>query len=108
MRLLLAATAVALVLAACNQTREAAAPSGPLASAATPAATVLSGGSGCAAEVARYRAVMANDLEMGHVARRVHDRVAREIDISAATCASGREAEALSQLAATKARSGYR
>ena len=64
--------------------------------------------SGCAGEVAQYRAVMANVLATGHVNKSVHARVSGEIDRAAASCAAGRDAEAVRMLDATKARYGYR
>jgi len=66
------------------------------------------GGGGCSGEVARYRAVMANDLATGHVNKSVHARVSAEIDRAATACAAGRDAEAARMIDATKARYGYR
>ena len=66
------------------------------------------GGGGCSGEVARYRAVMANDLATGHVNKSVHARVSAEIDRAATACAAGRDAEAVRMIDATKARYGYR
>ena len=63
---------------------------------------------GCAGEIARYRAMMANDLATGHVAKSVHTRVTAEIDRAAAVCAAGRGVEAARMIEATKARYGYR
>jgi hypothetical protein len=90
----------ALALAACNQT----------ATAPAPASTsVMAGGSstGCRGEVGRYRAVMSNDLAMGHVNQSVYTRVDREITQAEAACAAGRDAEAIRMINATKARHGY-
>jgi hypothetical protein len=93
--LLLTAT---LALAACNQT--ASAPTSP---------GVMAGGSGtgCKGEIDRYRAVMSNDLAMGHVNQSVYNRVDREIAQAEAACAAGRDAEAVRMVSATKARHGY-
>ena len=38
----------------------------------TPPSFQMPGGSGCAGEIARYRAVQDNDLAMGHVAKSVY------------------------------------
>ena len=38
-----------------------------------------SSGTGCSGEISRYRAVMSNDLAMGHVNQSVYNRVDREI-----------------------------
>jgi len=64
-------------------------------------------GSGCRGEIARYRAVMSNDLAMGHVGQSVYTRGDREIGQAEAACAAGRDAEALRMIQATKARHGY-
>jgi hypothetical protein len=99
-----------LVAAGCNQTASPPPPAAPVASAAagvTPSTFRLPEGSGCAGEVARYRAVMANDLETGHVTRSVHDRVVAEIDRAAGACSAGRDAEAVRMIHATKAKFGY-
>jgi hypothetical protein len=65
-------------------------------------------GTGCEGEVARYRAIMANDLSMGHVNQSVYVRVEKEIDRAQATCAAGRDAEAVRMIDTTKGRYGYR
>jgi hypothetical protein len=95
--------ALALPLAACNQTAPPAANSANV----TPSGFRMPEGAGCQGEVARYKAVMDNDLAMGHVNQSVHARVAREIDQAAAACAAGRDAEAQRMIRATKSRYGY-
>ncbi len=99
------AALLALSLAACNQTASPG-PAAP-ASGVTAASFQLPAGAGCSGEVARFRAVMDNDLATGHVARSVHGRVTGEIDRAAAACSAGRDAEAVRMIAATKARYGY-
>jgi hypothetical protein len=91
------------ILAACNQTTS---PT-PASTNVTPSGFRMPGGTGCHGEVDRYRAVMDNDLAMGHVNQSVHARVAREIDQAAAACAAGRDAEAVRMINATKSRYGY-
>lgn len=93
---------VALPLAACNQTA-----SGPASTNVTPSSFQMPGGSGCQGEIARYRAVMSNDLAMGHVGQSVYNRVDREIGQAEAACVAGRDAEAQRMIRATKARHGY-
>jgi hypothetical protein len=93
--LLLTAT---LALAACNQTASAPVSTSVMAS---------SSGTGCKGEIDRYRAVMSNDLAMGHVNQSVYTRVDREITQAEAACAAGRDAEAVRMVSATKARHGY-
>jgi hypothetical protein len=94
-----------LALAGCTQ---AGAPE-PSAAAAgvTPSGFALPAGSGCAGEIARYRAVVDNDLATGHVDRSVHARIAAELDRAAASCTAGRDAEAVRMVAATRSRFGY-
>ena len=104
-----AACLAALALASCNQTgapqASMAAPSAP---GVTPSSFRMPDGAGCTGEVARYRAVMDNDVQVGHVNRSVYDRVSVEIDRAASACAAGRDAEATQMIAATKSRYGYR
>ena len=90
----------ALALAACNQTASAPAPAGTGVMASSSA-------TGCKGEIDRYRAVMSNDLSMGHVNQSVYTRVDREITQAEAACAAGRDAEAIRMVNATKARHGY-
>ena len=96
-RTLWLAALAALPLAACNQS----------AATAPGSAGVAPSGSGCEAEIARYRAVMSNDLATGHVNPSVYNRVDRELGQAEAACAAGREADAVRMVNATKARHGY-
>ena len=95
---------VALPLAACNQTASGPAPA---SASVTPSSFRLPEGSGCQGEIARYRAVMSNDLAMGHVNQSVYNQVNREIGQAEAACAAGRDAEAQRMIRAAKARHGY-
>lgn len=95
---------LALPLAACNQTTSAPTPAG---ASVTPSSLRMPEGSGCRGEIDRYRAVMSNDLAMGHVNQSVYKRVDREIGQAEAACAGGRDAEAMRMINATKARHGY-
>jgi hypothetical protein len=88
----------ALALTACNQTASAPAPAGAMASSSS---------TGCKGDIDRYRAVMSNDLSMGHVNQSVYTRADREIAQAEAACAAGRDAEAIRMVNATKARHGY-
>ena len=108
MRLLMIAPMLTF-LTACNQT----APM-PVArvertslSTITPAGFKLPDGQGCSADIARFRAVQANDLETGHVNKSVHDRIAGEINQAEALCSAGNDAGARGSLAAIKKRHGY-
>lgn len=104
--------AAALLLAgAMGACQTASAPPAPPPSSAPPGVTPstfrMPAGSGCAGDVARFRAVMDNDLAVGHTVASVHARVTEEIDRAGAACAAGRDAEAVRMIAATKARFGY-
>jgi hypothetical protein len=99
------AVLAALALAACNQT--AATAPAPASRSVTPSGFSMPAGTGCGGEVARYRAVMSNDLAMGHVNQAVYNRVEREIAQAESACAAGRDTEAVRMINATKARHGY-
>lgn len=106
-RYLVPATVVAL--AACNQT---AAPRPAPSSGPAPSLSRSDGrlpeGAGCAGEIARTRAVLANDRTTGNVNESVYRRITSEIEPAASACAAGRDAEATRMLTAVKARHGYR
>lgn len=100
--------ALGLALSACQT----AAPPPPAADAprspVTPSGFTLPSGEGCAGEVARFRAVMDNDLATGHTTKGVHERVTTEIASADAACKSGNAGGAVAQIRATKAKFGYR
>ena len=104
-RLLCLTSLVALPLAACNQTASTA--PAPASTSVTPSSFSMPTGTGCHGEVARYRAVMSNDLAMGHVGQSVYNRVEREIAQAEAACTAGRDADAVRMINATKRRHGY-
>lgn len=101
---------VLFLLAACNtaSTTAVAPPPGSAPTGVTPSTFSLPGGGGCAGEVARFQAIMDNDLATGHTTKSVHERVSGEIAQARATCSSGNEGGAVAQLNATKAKFGYR
>ncbi|MCB8821274.1 hypothetical protein [Microvirga rosea] len=96
---------IATPLAACNQTTDS---PPPAAASITPSGFRMPEGTGCQGEIARFRAVMSNDLSMGHVNQSVYSRVDKELDQADSACAAGRDAEAVRMVNATKARHGYR
>jgi hypothetical protein len=99
----------ALSLAACNDVApppQAAAPA-PATSEVTPDNFIMPGGEGCAGDVARYRAIMNNDLSMGHVAKSVYNQIEKEIGEADAQCAAGHEAQARASITASRKRHGY-
>lgn len=76
-------------------------------SGVTPSSFRLPAGEGCAGEVARFRAVMDNDLSTGHVNKSVYEKVVAEIGQADATCKGGNSGGAIAQIRATKSRYGY-
>jgi hypothetical protein len=96
---------LALPLAACNQT---AAPAPSAATTVAPSSFHMPDGTGCKGEIDRYRAILGNDLAMGHVNQSVYNRIEREIEQASSACAAGRDAEAIRMVNATRARYGYR
>lgn len=104
------AALVAATLAGCN----ASAPPPQSASAPTPGSLLVAPsdfkmpeGSGCAGEVARYRAVQDDDLAMGQIAQSVYNQIHEEIAAAAQACAAGRDAEARAMILASRKRHGY-
>jgi hypothetical protein len=65
-------------------------------------------GAGCSGEIARYRAVVENDVETGHVGKPVHDRIVADLNRASSACAAGQDSEAVRMVNATKSRFGYR
>ena len=105
-----ASLAAALGLSGCNATAPA-----PQA-AAVPASGIpyvtapgfkLPEGTGCAGTVARYQAIMDNDLETGHVNKTVHATISGEIAGARSACASGHDSKAQGLIVSSKKRHGY-
>ena len=82
----------------------------PVAAVAAPAAAVapLPTGTGCGPSVARTQAIVATDVKTGDLSAPVGTRFSADLSKAAGACAAGREGEAMSLLAAAKARYGYR
>jgi len=99
----------ALVLAACNEAGPApeAAPPEPATTDVTPQDFKMPGGEGCAGDVARYRAIIGNDLSMGHVVKSVYNQIVKEIAEADAQCSAGHEAQARASIIASRKRHGY-
>lgn len=99
----------ACLLAACTTAGPPPAPApGQAAPGVTPSSFALPTGGGCAGEVARFQAVIDNDLATGHTTQSVHGRVSAELAQARSACAAGNEGGAIAQVNATKARFGYR
>ncbi|MCP8937220.1 hypothetical protein NK718_01705 [Alsobacter sp. SYSU M60028] len=100
-------------LAACNTAAPQASAPQPassyagLAPGVSPAGFHLPSGSGCAADVARWKALQDNDLNSGHVNQKVYDQIQGEIAQASSACAAGRSAEASAMVRASRARHGY-
>lgn len=108
---ILALSFTALLSGGCTQTnapRPVAAASAAPGSGITPSGFRMPEGAGCSGEIARYRAVIDNDVEIGHVARSVHGRIVADLNRASSACAAGRDAEAVQMVNATKSRFGYR
>ena len=71
----------ASAVAGCNSapSPQPVAPQGPGSRSVTPAGFKLPEGSGCSGSIARYRAIMDNDLAMGHVNQGVYSQIQNEI-----------------------------
>jgi hypothetical protein len=109
MKSLLLTVFAALSLGACDASApapEAAAPA-PAAADVTPDNFTMPSGEGCAGDVARYRAIVANDLSMGHVAKSVYSQIEKEIAEADAQCVAGHEAQARATIVASRKRHGY-
>jgi hypothetical protein len=73
----------------------------------TPPDFQMPSGSGCSGDIARYRAVIANDYSSGNVAKSIYAQVNREIDAAEKVCAAGQDAKASSMIHASQGRHGY-
>ncbi|THD42064.1 MAG: hypothetical protein E7774_16630 [Bradyrhizobium sp.] len=108
MRALLAGVFTAVLLGGGGGTVAASQAVAPQAAAPLSAAPErIASGEGCAADIARYRAIQENDLSMGHVAKSVYNQIKKEIAQAEADCSAGRDAEAQAELIASHKRHGY-
>ena len=100
-----------LGLAACTTTstpapQTAAAPE-PRGVSITPPGFRLPEGSGCSGDVARFRAIMKNDIETGHTTQSVFNQIEAEMQRADSMCAAGNAGGASAHVRATRARFGY-
>jgi hypothetical protein len=109
MKLALLAVFAALTLAGCNSAgpMPAAPPPAPGSLVVAPSNFQMPQGSGCAAEVARYRAVQDDDLAMGQIAQSVYNQIHAETVAAAQACSAGRDEEARAMILASRKRHGY-
>lgn len=105
----LSACFASFALAACNSGRPAQPMAEPVAPPPVGPARIVEApsGAGCALSISRYRAVIENDLSMGHVNRSVYDTIQGEISSASSACSAGDDARAISLLRASKSRHGY-
>lgn len=99
-----------LALGACQSTeppKPAAQAQEPRGVTITPSGFRLPEGTGCAADIARFRAIMKNDIETGHTTKTVFDQIEGEMQKADAMCSSGNAGGASAHVRATRARFGY-
>ena len=101
------AALMASAVCGCNSARAPQTVASAEPAVAAPSAPDLPEGAGCSGAIARYRAIMENDLSMGHVNRGVYDRIQAEIGEAATACSQGKDARAAALVRASKARHGY-
>jgi hypothetical protein len=119
--LLIALAALSLGACASNDTggfQTSSVPSGPsvisgsgttsMAGPGGASAPVVAGPAGCAGPISDYQQLIDTDAESGMLNPGVYNRVSVDLENVKKACASGREKEALGQLASVKARYGYR
>jgi hypothetical protein len=107
--LTLFALAAAALLAACQtEANRAAAPTAAAPQQMAAVGESDPGPGACGADISAYRRVMKQDIDMGHVSKPVYDQIMNDLSVAAGACRAGRDAEARSMVAATKARHGYR
>ncbi|CAN1544621.1 hypothetical protein MCEMSEM23_01909 [Rhabdaerophilaceae bacterium] len=101
----------AFVLVGCQSTGPAqqvsATPPQPQGVSITPPGFRLPTGAGCSADIARFRAIMKNDIETGHTTKRVYDEIEAEMQKADSFCSTGNSAAASGHVRATRARYGY-
>ncbi|GJE69320.1 hypothetical protein [Methylorubrum podarium] len=102
--------ALIAALGGCLGACQSSAPPPVAAVAAAPAAVLapLPAGAGCGPSIARTQAIVETDVKTGDLSAPVGTRFSADLSKAAGACAAGREGEAMSLLAAAKARYGYR
>jgi hypothetical protein len=62
---------------------------------------------GCQGDVARFQALIDNDLATGHTTQSVRDSVTADLSKAQAACTAGRSAEATSMVTSIRKKYGY-
>ncbi len=98
-----------LGIAACQSAPERAAPvpNSSAVAGVTPQGFRLPEGAGCSGDIARFQAIIDNDLQTGHTTQSVHTQMSNELGKAGAACAAGRDGEARASVRAIRARFGY-
>ena len=106
MKIPVATALAALLLAGCNTTQTAMnAPPGTAVVAQSN--LTMPGGSECAADIARYRALQKSELATGNVAQSVYNQMKNETAAAERVCAAGKDSEAREMITASRKRHGY-
>ena len=101
----LAISGLAAALGGCNETTGSTAP--VLSAPIGPTAYRLPPRAGCTGEINRYQDVLRADLETGNVEQKIFNEIQGELTKAASACEAGRDGEARSIVASSKARHGY-
>jgi hypothetical protein len=64
-------------------------------------------GTGCRGAVAKFKAIVENDLETGHTTKTVHDSMMSDLGGAERACAAGQEGAAISMVRGIRAKNGY-
>ncbi len=109
--LVAAAPLLALLLAACSGTGTNPTTPSPMASASVPVpngpADSTGGATTCSAAIAEFEKVINEDVDTGHLVKPVYDKITASLTSPKASCATGKNAQALTQLATIRTRFGY-
>jgi hypothetical protein len=105
----LSALCLAFALAACASSET----PPPVSAGAAPGSGMVSrpalvGPAACTKPIGDYERLIDDDVTTGHLSKSVYDRIVNDLVDVRASCAAGRSGPALVDLAAVKARYGYR
>ena len=103
------AVSLAVMVAACASTET----PPPVSASAAPGSGMVSrpalvGPAACTKPIGDYEKIIDDDVTTGHLSKDVYDRIVNDLTGVRASCAAGRSGPALADLAAVKARYGYR